>query len=264
MKLWRRWTHLENPYDTHRRQPPAQPCGAIVECDDPWAEGKGDYDAMATLEEAAVRNDHAEVYLLVTRSLPRLLTWLEEPEHRQLLAAAPNVIVALAVTRQAELDAGAPLLARVPGRTALLVEPVGPIDVRHGKDGPGGLWGQGEDGARPLHHHSVPTDWIILRGGSAPLHAGWAEFLQRQALHANVPFAFLGWGPWEPVVSKPRHGDLWALGGGFTQPWELNTKGAMPGRWGPYGDVLMRPMGDVATGRLLNGVEYLDAPELAR
>lgn len=111
MKLWTKRTHLDNTYEPHRRQPPAAPCGAIVECPDPWAEGMGDYEAVMTLEEASIRNDHNEVYLIVTRSPARMQAWLAQPGHRAHLAAAPNAIVALAVQKQAELDVGAPLIA---------------------------------------------------------------------------------------------------------------------------------------------------------
>lgn len=144
----------------------------------------------------------------------------------------------------------------------MIVEPTAPVDLRHGLEA--GRWGEGRPRDLTIRPYSIAADWVVLRGGAAPLHPGWARALRDHARAATVPFAFLGWGPWEAVQGLPRRGDVWALGAGHTQRWEPDQKGAPPGRHDPYGDILMRPMGEIAAGRLLDGDQHIDAPEIAR
>lgn len=273
MKLWMRHEYLTDPHDAPPRQPPALPLPTIVEVPDLWAEGRADLgEAAQVLEEAEIRahHDFGDVYLLVTSSPGRLLQWLDKADHRALLAAAPNAIVALRVTNQVELDAGAPLLALVPtpNLLAVVVEPVAPIDLRHGKNGPGGRWGAGVLREVTVRPSTILADWVVVRAPSGPaappLHPGWVKSLRDQAAAATVPFAFLGWGRWKVVDGLPRHGDVWALGGGHTQPWARETQGAPAGKWAVDEDVIMRPMGELPTGCLLDGGEYLDGPEMCR
>lgn len=265
MKLWTTWPRGVDPYEAQRwRGAPPQP--RIVEVrEDLWEEGGVDgFDAVnAVWEEAGERASSGDVYLFTVESssLPALGAWGDSERGAYLIANTPNAMVAFRVRGDSDIDpstGGAfhdlPISARV-----LIVEPRKPIDLA--KSGVG-RWRWGD----PTY---IGASWVIVRGGEdadghpIPLHPNWVRSMRDQAKAAGRPFAFLGWGGYAPV-EEPRHGDVWALGGGGTQWWKCGDRGSSPGKWDPHGDVLMRPAGDLPVAPLLDGVSHLDCPEICQ
>jgi protein gp37 len=126
-------------------------------------------------------------------------------------------------------------------------------------------------GIKPAEFEALPSlDWVICGGetgpGARPLHPDWARSLRDQCKAAGVRFFFKSHGDWEPVT--PLHGrrdeaaedergaleavdssgHIWRDGEG--QPSDPQT-------W------LMEKVGKKAAGRLLDGREWNESPEVA-
>lgn len=90
-------------------------------------------------------------------------------------------------------------------------------------------------------------DWVIVGGesgpGARPMHPDWARSIRDQCLEARVPFFFKQWGEWLPAMQDG------ALG---VRAQALNAS-----------DVPIR-VGKKAAGRLLDGVEWNQYPEVTR
>lgn len=116
-----------------------------------------------------------------------------------------NIVPALGASTQEELDAGVALLFAVKAKMRTMV-----LEPREALDPSAAAWGLGRprpsleiqarqfDGsvARPLR----AIDWVIVRGGSDPMHPAWVRAIRDQCADAAVPFAFLGWGKWTPGI----------------------------------------------------------------
>lgn len=111
-------------------------------------------------------------------------------------------------------------------------------------------------------------DWIICGGESGrnarPMHSEWAQSLRDQCVDAGVPFFFKQWGEWLPV--SQWEGDQFC---GTTIT--LRHDGAIFADYEPHGfccsncsseDVLR--VGKKAAGRLLDGREHNEFPEVSR
>jgi DNA (cytosine-5)-methyltransferase 1 len=107
-----------------------------------------------------------------------------------------------------------------------------------------------QDGRPRLH-------WGICGGESGhharPMHPDWARGLRDQCVAAGVPFFFKQWGEWAPVADGPDVGV-------FLRP---------DGIWGSRGEMKdgaapMQRVGKKAAGRLLDGREWNEMPEVNR
>jgi protein gp37 len=105
-------------------------------------------------------------------------------------------------------------------------------------------------------------NWVICGGesgpGARPMHPEWVRSLRDQCKEARVPFFFKQWGEWFP-----------------RDQWEHNPELVLPDDEFAYhngpGTHVFKDLGDVypvhrvgkkAAGRILDGVEYLELPEV--
>jgi protein gp37 len=95
------------------------------------------------------------------------------------------------------------------------------------------------DGPYKLH-------WIVVGGESGhdarPMHPDWARALRDQCVAAKVPFFFKQWGEWSPTYEKAENGKI------------VITE---------VGEGKMIKVGKKQAGRLLDGVEWNQYPEVA-
>lgn len=108
----------------------------------------------------------------------------------------------------------------------------------------------------------VPTlNWVIAGGetgpAARPMHPDWARNLRDQCQAAGVPFFFKQWGEWAihtPSAGGNLGGDLRS---GIVQ--HVCSDRENDGHY-RSGDVYMRRVGKRAAGRLLDGLEWNEAP----
>ncbi|KYF73622.1 hypothetical protein BE17_21110 [Sorangium cellulosum] len=126
-----------------------------------------------------------------------------------------RIIPALVATTQAEVEAGLPAILAAPAACrALWLEPREAIDL--GPDPAGacsdprllcprcGGFGRVSHGVdvygSPGHvqcdacRGSGGVDWVILRGGDAPVRPAWVTSIRDACCEAGTPFSLLGWG----------------------------------------------------------------------
>ena len=93
--------------------------------------------------------------------------------------------------------------------------------------------------------------WVVAGGESGPrarpAHPNWFRSLRNQCEEVAVPFFFKQWGEWMPE-------DLSQFIGTTHSPLY---------HWDSYGDYSVR-VGKKLAGRLLDGVEYNEFPEVAK
>lgn len=114
---------------------------------------------------------------------------------------------------------------------------------------------------------SGAIDWLIVGGESGPearpMHPAWALELIALAEANGVAVLFKQWGEWAPLAelgAEPRRGDRWIAPRETPKGWEAHTQdwrpgdaGAEAGRWSPWPDVIVRRVGKVAAGRVIDG-----------
>jgi protein gp37 len=190
----------------------------------------------------------------------------------------PNVWAGATVEDQERADERIPALLAIPARVRFLsMEPLlGPVDVRRY------LW--------PTHWHwdakfNTPeealaagasaerkrqgivsadarfVDWIIAGGesgsGARPSHPDWFRSLRDQAAAAGVAFHFKQWGEYAPEGEGPGPDPAWVDLDGKV------TADRCPVPPAP-GAVAMQRIGKARAGRLLDGREWSELPEVAR
>lgn len=167
----------------------------------------------------------------------------------------PNVWIGVSVEDQQRADERIPYLLSTPAAVRFLsVEPLlGAVKINPLFINP--IQGTSQHGQRFI-------DWVIVGGesghGARPMHPDWARSLRDQCQAAGVPFFFKQWGEWIP-----------GAGNGFTQWPEIDTKRpllfpAHPGRPGHDHHQIMLHVGKKAAGRLLDGREWNEMPEVTR
>lgn len=112
-------------------------------------------------------------------------------------------------------------------------------------------------------------DWVICGGetgpGARPMHPDWIRSLRDQCGAAGVPFFFKQWGEWLPVDQDGAPGP--AAKECSLPPSKTHWMGRS-GKHRPAGtgrrteDVLMLRVGKHAAGRLLDGQEWNEFPEV--
>ncbi len=113
----------------------------------------------------------------------------------------------------------------------------------------------GENCARPI-------DWLIVQGGTNPLHPDWVRSLRDQADDAGVPFWFDGWGEWLPGDNN-GHFVEWQDGVNSVSSLRNEADKCIvfkdnKGRWSPK---CASRVGKDAAGHLLDGREWRQTPE---
>lgn len=175
------------------------------------------------------------------------IAWWEE-------AWPANVWIGTSVENQEAADKRIPELLRIPAAVRFLsCEPLlGPINLTGNDEY--AVWPWSEALAQG---HGV--NWVIVGGesgpGARPMHPDWARSLRDQCQEAGVPFLFKQWGSYAPAIAYNLTDSV--LGGGF-----VGLDGKEYGHQHPEGSVLMMKMHKKAAGRLLDGREWNEFPQV--
>lgn len=155
-----------------------------------------------------------------------------------------NVMTGTSVSDQDTADTLIPQLLRAPGRHFLSVEPlIRPIS---------------------LHRWLGAMAWVIVGGESGPwarpMHPNLVRSIRDQCLAAGVPFFFKQWGTFREhegprVRGTASHAGLFVLPSGG-----LGNQGD----WWDGRAVAMDKVGKKDSGRLLDGVEWSQFPDLSK
>ena len=198
----------------------------------------------------------------------------------------PNVWLGTSVENQEQADKRIPHLLQTPAAVRFLsIEPLlGRIDLTK-LPVPGAKEGLCVDALKSndaryfeAEHH---VDWVIVGGesghGARPMHPDWARSLRDQCVAAGVAFFFKQWGEYicEPIPDdfSAAHdccidhlGRDCAISFSHGERWEAHAEKStwqrcekFDRRW-----VLPNRVGKKAAGRLLDGREWNEMPEVNR
>lgn len=122
-----------------------------------------------------------------------------------------------------------------------------------------------QSGGHTCHEDKPRIDWVVVGGESGPkarpMHPDWARSLRDQCQRAGVPFFFKQWGEWAPFSLSNRRSkhDLMMGASGFTLAFPFN------GSQLPQEELIrMSRLGKYTAGRLLDGREWNEFPEVVR
>jgi protein gp37 len=162
-----------------------------------------------------------------------------------------NVWLGTSVEDQATADERIPELQTVPATVRFLsCEPLlGPIDLRMDTRA---YLGEGE-----IH-------WVIAGGESGhrarPMHPDWVRSLRDQCKTTGVPFFFKQWGEWTPVKFGQRGSSGKNIGYfNFCGQW---ISGENVNEEVYVSPLNMRAVGKKESGRLLDGIEWNEYPQV--
>jgi protein gp37 len=114
-------------------------------------------------------------------------------------------------------------------------------------------------------------DCITLRGGDKPMHPDWVRAIRDQCQGAGVPFNFSSWGEWRPrlaaIAGSPEPkavGDGWGTlaNTGRWHPETTPWNGRQDKDSQDDAEIVMVRVGKARSGRLLDGVEWSQMPEV--
>ena len=148
-----------------------------------------------------------------------------------------NVWIGTTVENQQVANQRVPILLNIPAKIRFIsAEPLlGSVDLSRWTTSP------------PPELH--PINWVIVGGesgyGARPMLPSWAKKLRDQTLKSGIAFHFKQWGNWGPVepstLVDPTIRRIWDVSAGEC--------------------VMMRPMGKIRAGRLLDGRVWDQFPE---
>lgn len=210
--------------------------------------------------------DHPQVTEWRIRAM-RLIeecTWLDfqvltkRPENVSFMAGAwmelgwpSNVWIGTSVENQEQADKRIPELLKIPAAGRFLsCEPLlEKVNLNQ--------WLLSEHGRRAIGAMSG-ISWVIVGGESGhnarPMHPDWARSIRDQCQAAGVPFLFKQWGEYVPGYGS-RDGYV-SLQNNKYLCGDKNTR-----EWG--GGIVSHKVGKHAAGRLLDGQEWNEFPQLA-
>lgn len=201
-----------------------------------------------------------------------------DPRNARPFAVPPNVWLGTSVENQTTADERIPHLLRVPAAVRFLsMEPLlSAVDLSDHLDHvrQGGHAGRILPGTR-YEGWTPQIGWVIVGGesghGARPMHPLWASSLRDQCQSAGVRFFFKQWGNWKPHRYMPEADwrDLY----GRVEPTADNPDGmgecmvrtaSLPEHPLPKGGPcdLMYDLGKKSAGRLLDGREWSEFPEV--
>lgn len=173
----------------------------------------------------------------------------------------PNVWLGTSVENQAEADKRIPWLLQCPAAVRFLsCEPLlGPVDIAV-------PWA----GEETLP--TVQVDWVICGGeskaGARPMHPDWARGLRDQCQAAGVPFFFKQWGEWVPLHGSGISMATLVHPIGDVTRYDVKFRDGQvcrgERRQGDDPEALWYRVGKKAAGRLLDGREWNEMPEVAQ
>ena len=169
-----------------------------------------------------------------------------------------NLWLGVTAENQARADERIPILLQIPAAVRFVsVEPMlGAVDITKYLSCPAptsyrilsryyGPNGFDPSGTQPEKTTMHGLDWVICGGesgpGARPMHPDWARNLRDQCQEAGVPYFFKQWGQWYPDKK-----------GIYSAPSMI------------FGDTVVHNIGKKAAGRLLDGREYNEFPEVDR
>jgi len=180
------------------------------------------------------------MYEYFTKKIEDGFTWREGITYVPL----PNVWLGVTAENQQAADERIPVLLQTPAAKRFVsVEPMlGPVSLG-GLDFVSNIY-------RPwIDYPDVMLDWVICGGetgpGARPMHPDWARSLRDQCVSADVPFFFKSLGEyrrWSHVLDEYK---------GDPPPPFVDCEG-----------VLFSRVGKKAAGRLLDGREWSEWPEV--
>jgi protein gp37 len=114
-------------------------------------------------------------------------------------------------------------------------------------------------------------DWVICGGesghgaGIRPMHPDWARGLRDQCVAAGVPFFFKQWGNFQAVYDRDHDPD-WVEVEHLKRKFPRGRWVNIEGGHGFHGERLhwMVPVGKKSAGRVLDGFEWNEMPDVAR
>lgn len=180
-------------------------------------------------------------YMILTKRPDRMYDYIVNWKKG---VALPNVWLMVTVENQKAADERVPYLLKTPAaRRGVSVEPMleqiyldnileSSADKRSSwsVDALAGTTQAGREKINKL-------DWVICGGetgpGARPMHPDWARSLRNQCQAAGVPFFFKKWGEWQETGSEE-------------------------------GSAVYKRVGKVAAGRLLDGREWNEIPEVKK
>jgi protein gp37 len=186
----------------------------------------------------------------------------------------PNVWIGVSVEDQKTADERIPLLLQTPAAVRWIsAEPLlGPINIEKWLcncpvkcEHDGGSISCSIDGY---------LDWVVPGGESGadarPMHPNWARSLRDQSVAAGVPFLFKQWGEWSPEDGGPIALNRIALfnegDNGDEAIYIRDLEDERKENWAEYqtsDDVFMYHVGKKAAGRMLDGREWNEYPDIA-
>lgn len=204
----------------------------------------------------------------------------------------PNVWLGVSVEDQKRAVERIPILLETPAAVRWIsVEPIlGPIDltrIDQPNDGFGPYWinaltageaGWFADEAATIRTEADPLafsglarlDWVVAGGesgtGARPMHPDWARALRDQCSAAGVPFLFKQWGNWATAIDRDKDDPDWRADyrNKFSDSRDNIAWLNIAGGRGFHGERfhIMRRTTKSNTGRLLDGVEHSEFPEI--
>lgn len=206
-----------------------------------------------------------DLYDLIERT-PHL-DWLlltKRPQNIKMFAPATwlhdnwpaHVWIGTTVENQEEAERRIPYLLSIPAKVRFLsceplLGPVNLVTVPHGH-------------AKAINY----IDWIIVGGesgpGARPMHPAWARGLRDQCAAAGVPFFMKQWGQYLPVYDRETDDPDWRRCDAVAREHPKGRWLNLDGGHGFHGEhvVYVDPVGKKRAGRLLDGREWNDMPEV--
>lgn len=173
----------------------------------------------------------------------------------------PNLWLGVSAEDQQRADERIPPLLQTPAAVRFVsAEPLlGPLDIRPYL--PNQIWNDLPSWKQP------ELDWVIGGGGSGPkarpMHPDWARSIRDQCQESGVPYFFKQWGHWAPVCEVYCDDPVNEMDGHTDQVVPLDPDGHIWYEWQPPpGSWYMDPVGKKRAGRLLDGREWNQMPEI--
>lgn len=175
------------------------------------------------------------------------LTGSEPDAPEMLRLPQPHIWIGHSYSNQKDADAGMGHLFRTPATVRFVsLEPLlAPVNL-------GLLGAVPKDISQQYRLVRDLVGWVIVGGESGPearpMHPQWARDVRDECIAAEVPFYFKQWGEWSPreCVEATR----------------LDPPGSL--QYFPDLDATFRRVGKKKAGRLLDGREHMEIPEVQR
>jgi len=170
-----------------------------------------------------------------------------------------NVCLGVSAEDQKRWDERVPLLAMIPATIRFVsVEPMlSAIDIHHAEN------------MRSVHKIRK-IHWIICGGESGhdarPMHPAWPRVLRDQCQHAGVPFFFKQWGEWQDGSGTGLNAVVLTNGRAVIpdiQDGRRKLCDELGNRWDEFFPTIVSKVGKSAAGRLLDGREWNEMPEVS-